>query len=131
MNMRTLKKILATATLLSPFTTSAAAPKTFGELAKLVVDLMNAFTAVLILAGIVIYFYGISINILKFGEGDKAKIKNYFVWGIIVLFVMVSVWGILNLLENTLFPTTGGSGGSSVPIRMAPTQGGSFQSPNF
>jgi len=81
----------------------AASPRNFQELASLVVTLLNGATGVLIVGGIAVYFYGISTNILKFGEGDTEKLKNYFVWGIIVLFVMVSIWGILHLLQSTLF----------------------------
>lgn len=33
--------------------------------------------------------------------------RSYLVWGIIIIFVMVSIWGILQLLQNTLF----GNGG--------------------
>ncbi len=128
--MRRVQLILAASALAFPAVALAAAPKTFGDLAQLIVSLMNGFTALLVLAGIVIYFYGVSTNILKFGEGDHSKIKNYFFWGIIVLFVMVSVWGILQILQNTLFPTSGGGGGG-VQIRTVQNQGSSFQSPDF
>lgn len=82
----------------------ADAPKTFSELAEKLVGLMNAATGVLILLGLVVYFWGMSINILKFEE-DVEKRKAYLVWGIIVLFVMLSIWGIIALLQNTLFGT--------------------------
>ncbi len=80
-----------------------AAPRTLQELAGNLVDLLNNATAVLVLAGIVVYFYGVSTNILNFSDEAGEKLKAYFFWGIIVLFVMVSIWGILNLLQNTLF----------------------------
>lgn len=83
-----------------------SAPRTFADLANLFVVILNNATTVLIVAGIAVYFYGISTNILKFGEGEREKLKNYFVWGIIVLFVMVSIWGILGLLQTTLFGNT-------------------------
>ena len=86
-----------------------AAPHTFQELAGQITGILNATTAVLIVAGVAIYFWGISTNILKFGE-DREKFRNYFLWGIIVLFVMVSIWGIVYLVQNTLF---GGSSGNT------------------
>jgi len=116
--MTALRLLLALLILASPFT-AAAAPMTFRDLANTIVLILDNATAVLIVAGIVIYFYGISTNILKFGEGDRAKFRNYMVWGIIVLFVMVSVWGILRLLQSTLFgdSATGpsSSSGQEVP----------------
>ena len=88
---------------LLPSTTFAEAPRTFSELAALVVILLNNATAVLVVAGIVVYFYGVSTNILNFSKEGGEKLRAYFLWGIIVLFVMVSIWGILRLLQETLF----------------------------
>lgn len=88
--------------LLLPTVAMAASPRTFQELVNVVVTNINALTFLLILAGVVIYFYGLSTNILKFGE-DHKKFRNYFFWGIIILFVMVSLWGILVLLRESLF----------------------------
>lgn len=125
--MRKTRLILALSALFAPFTAFAAAPRTFQGLANVVVNVLNNATAVLVVAGIVVYFYGVSTNILKFGEGDREKLKNYFVWGILVLFVMVSIWGILHLLQDTLF-----GGNSFNATNGAPQQpGNQFQSPQF
>jgi hypothetical protein len=103
-----------------------ASPQTFLDLSNIIVGILNSATGVLVVAGIAIYFYGISINILKFGEGEVEKLKNYFIWGIIVLFVMVSIWGILQILQDTLFggdqynPTTGASQVTSPNLFQAP-----------
>jgi len=98
------KTFLAAATLVlaAPWLAEAAAPRTWSELVNSLVTIMNAGAVTLITLAFVGYFYGISSNILKFGEDtDMAKRKAYFVWGIIILFVMLSIWGILNLLQNT------------------------------
>ncbi len=98
-----------------------AAPRTFGELANLLVLILNNATTVLIVLGIVVYFFGISTNILKFSEEGGEKLRQYFFWGVIVLFVMVSIWGILRLLQNTLFGANPYSGGGVVvPAQQAP-----------
>lgn len=98
-----------------------AAPRDFGELADLIVLILNNATVVLIVLGIVVYFYGISTNILKFSEEGGEKLRQYFFWGLLVIFVMVSIWGILKLLQNTLFgsnPYYGGGGGA--PVQQEP-----------
>ena len=126
--MRRYSFFASLAVLLSPALAFAqGAPRTFADLANLFVVILNNATTVLIVAGIAVYFYGISTNILKFGEGEHEKLKNYFVWGIIVLFVMVSIWGILGLLQSTLF------GGSSFNATNGASQqsGDQFQSPQF
>ncbi len=100
-------------TLMLPVVASAEAARNFQELAIDIVDIFDATTAVLIVAGIVVYFYGISTNILNFSDDGGEKVRAYFFWGIIILFVMVSIWGILRLLQSTLFggsinsPTSG------------------------
>ncbi|MBI4087845.1 hypothetical protein HY418_00470, partial [Candidatus Kaiserbacteria bacterium] len=98
-----LAKLGALMILAAPALAFAASPHNFLDLSNLIVTLLNSATGVLIVLGIAVYFYGISTNILKFGEGDVEKLKNYFFWGIIVLFVMVSLWGILRILQDTLF----------------------------
>lgn len=116
--------LLTISILLMPAAVFAAAPHTFQELADDIADILESLTALLVLAGVAVYFYGISTNLLKIGEMEKEKVRDYFFWGIIVLFVMVSIWGILHLLQDTLF-------GSS-PFNA--TNGGpqsSFQSPQF
>jgi hypothetical protein len=46
-------------------------------------------------------------------KGDKmTELRTYIVWGILALFLMVSIWGVLQLLQNTLF---GGDASVSSP----------------
>jgi len=104
---------LSLAVLLAPASAFAAA-RNFSELAATIVNILNTGTGVLILLGLVTYFWGVASNIPHFGDEKGAeKMKAYFFWGIIVLFVMVSIWGIVQILQNTLFggapfhPTTG------------------------
>lgn len=96
-----------------------AAPRTFEELASYFVFLMNNIVAVLVVAGIVLYFWGVTTNLKKASEGDTNARKNIFFWGVVALFVMVSVWGILRLLQNTLF-------GGAAPIGSGVGQSAQF-----
>ncbi len=82
---------------------AAGAPRTFHELAANLVDLLSAGVATLLLLGVVIYLWGIASHMAKLGEGDAGAFRSFVLWGIIILFVMVSIWGILNLLRATLF----------------------------
>lgn len=100
-----LRIFATTLLLLVPAIVSAEAPRTFSELADLIVIILDNATAVLIVAGLVAYFYGLSTNILTMGDESSQKLKAYFLWGVIILFVMVSIWGILRLIRTTLFTT--------------------------
>lgn len=81
-----------------------APTNTWGGLVGTLVTLMNKGIGTLLVLAVAVYFWGISSNILEFGE-DKGgeKRKAYLFWGIIILFVMVSIFGILRLVQNTIF----------------------------
>lgn len=118
---------LAAAVLFVP-SIAAAAPRTFSEAVALLVTIIDTGTGLLILAGIVVYFWGISTNLLKMKDEGGQAFKAYFVWGIIAIFVMVSIWGIIELLQNTIF-----GGDYYAPNGEAPRFGGgsSTQFPVF
>jgi len=88
--------------LVMPAIALAAAPKTWSDLVSSLVSLINSGIVTLVAAGLVLYFYGIASNIINF-ENNPDKRKAYFFWGIIILFIMFSVWGILALVHNALF----------------------------
>ena len=96
--------LFALGMLVAPSVALAAAPKNFKELADLLVDLIGGATVVMMVFGLVMYLWGMAVNIPEFGDEKGAeKRKSFFFWGIIVLFLMVSIWGILRLLQDTLF----------------------------
>ena len=102
--MKTLRLLVPVVVLLVPLIAAAqGAPQTLGELATLVVKLISAATGILVAAAIVVYFWGIIMNMSTFTEGNPEKLRAYFFWGIVALFVMVSIWGILSLLSQTVF----------------------------
>ncbi|OHB20139.1 MAG: hypothetical protein A2854_04990 [Parcubacteria group bacterium RIFCSPHIGHO2_01_FULL_56_18] len=97
--------------LLVPSMALAATPRTFSELAELSVNFLNAGIGTAIVLGLVIYFYGVASGISSLRHGESEQLRLRIVWGIIAIFVMVSVWGIIGLVRNTLFGGGGGSGG--------------------
>ena len=47
---------------------------------------------------------------------ERAKARWFMVWGIVALFVMVSVWGLVRILQNTLGVTgTAAPGWPTIP----------------
>lgn len=110
--MRFAGLFLAVAILGLPIVALAAA-STFEGLALEIVKLLNTATFVLIMFGLAMYFWGMVKSIPHFGDEKGGERRTaFFWWGIIVLFVMVSIWGIVQLLQNTLLedhisPATG------------------------
>jgi len=77
---------------------------------KTVADFFNFFTCLisrsivplLITAGTVVFIYGVVQYIA--GANDQTKReegRKFILWGIIGLFVIISVWGLVGLLSNT------------------------------
>lgn len=79
-------------------------PQNFGDVICIFIDL--AEIAIPIVAGIalLVFFWGLAQVIFKADDEDaRIKGRQVMIWGIIALFVMVSVWGIVNLLISDFF----------------------------
>jgi uncharacterized membrane protein (GlpM family) len=68
-----------------------------------VVSWINGYIIPLIIGIAVVWFL---IALVKFvaNQGDEEKRKearSTMIWGIVAIFVMVSVWGLVNVLQNT------------------------------
>ncbi|RJQ34688.1 hypothetical protein C4568_02040 [Candidatus Parcubacteria bacterium] len=79
----------------------------FGCFAQWVAGLFTTGTAILVGSALVIYFWGIAFNLFGYSKsgntGSAKKMRDVLLWGLIALFVMFSIWGILRVLGLTLF----------------------------
>ena len=74
-----------------------------GGVVDLIRDLINAATPIVVALALLYFFWGLANYILASGnEVDKEKGRNMMIWGVVALFVMVSVWGVVGLLGDTL-----------------------------
>lgn len=56
----------------------------------------------LILAALVLFLFGIVKRFFWAKDtADKGEAGRYILWGVVALFVMVSVWGLVNVLRGT------------------------------
>ena len=74
-----------------------------GEGFEAIIDIINSYIIPLIIGVAGLIFM---IGVIKYvTAGDDAAgregARNMMVWGIIALFVMISVWGLVNLLVGT------------------------------
>ncbi|PIR70562.1 MAG: hypothetical protein COU46_00915 [Candidatus Niyogibacteria bacterium CG10_big_fil_rev_8_21_14_0_10_42_19] len=57
---------------------------------------------ILMILATVIFLWGVITYITAGGDEEKIKSgRTYMLWGIIALFVMVVIWGLVLVLENT------------------------------
>lgn len=110
--MKTVLRLAPALLLALPAVASAEVAHTLRDLVEQIVDILNTATGVLVAAALVAFLYGAAYNMLKAGERGSGALREFLVWGVIILFVMVSIWGILNMLQQTLFGS-GANGGTS------------------
>ena len=88
-------------------------------------QLVGAATPIIAGLALLAFFWGLAMYLfsLSGGEGtaahsmygapatpqNKQRGKTIMIYGIIVLFVMVSIWGIVSILQNTFGVGSGGS----------------------
>ena len=64
---------------------------------------INKLVPMAIALGLLLFLFGLARWILSAGNDDAQKEgKNLMVWGVIALAVMVSVWGLVKILQKTV-----------------------------
>ncbi len=108
-----------------PLVSSAQAVRNLSDAGSFIINTVNnVLVPVLFAVAFIVFLWG-AFNTFIFGANDaevKEKGKNLMLWGLIGFFVMVSIWGLVNLLTNsvTFGNTTGPTGGtptSGVQVR--------------
>ncbi len=95
-------KIAAVATTLLPAVAFAQETVVGGNVSKLLREfgnLVNMSIGILVTLALAVFFFGLVRYIFKLG-GDKGAEngKNLMIYGIVALFIMVSIWGIINFV---------------------------------
>jgi hypothetical protein len=65
-------------------------------LVKSVVPLLFALATVMFIWGVIDYFLNPE------NENKRKEGKSFMVWGLVALFVMVSIWGLVSVFSNTV-----------------------------
>lgn len=62
---------------------------------------LNPLVYIIIGLAVVVFLWGVIKFVISESDGDKQKGKEFILWGIVGLFVMVSIWGLENILAST------------------------------
>ena len=74
----------------------------FGVLAK-ANDLVNRLLPFVITLTLLVFLWGLFKYVASGGDTEARKeARGYIIWGLIALAIMVSVWGLVNLLIRTV-----------------------------
>ncbi len=105
-----IKVAIAGALTFAPFLAFAA---TLGTILDTVGDLVATATPIVVALALVYFFWGLGQFILGSSESEKRKQAiEIMIYGIIALFIMVSIWGIVNVLQSTF----GVTGNQAIPV---------------
>lgn len=81
---------------------AAAFAQTLGDELRVFSRIVNALIPFIIGLAVLFFLWGV-LQFVKAGgnEDDIREGRNRMVYGIIAIFVMVSLWGLVNILDNT------------------------------
>jgi len=101
-----------------PFLASAQATDVF-KLLDLIQDIIVAVIPVIIGLAVLVFVFGIFKYVISKSPEDQKEARGVILWGVIILFVMVSIWGLVNLLSTTIgLDTTKVPVGPAIPSRV-------------
>jgi uncharacterized membrane protein YidH (DUF202 family) len=88
-----------------------------------IIDIINLFIPFLVGLAVFLIIYGIFGFISSAGDEEKRKeARDFIMWGVIGVFLMLSVWGLINILVNTFgLDRTTGILNQTYPTSQLPT----------
>lgn len=110
---------IAAAVLSLPLLASAQTTGGLFNLLSVAARVLNALVGIFVLAAIVVFFWGLVQYLLDVGE-QKAKGLQTMIWGIIAIFVMVSIWGIVRILQQTVGVDSSAANQAIIPAGIIP-----------
>lgn len=106
------------------YTSAVSETRTLKDLASLFVNYLNIGIELIIALAVITFIW--NVYLYFFTEKDRAEAGKYVAYSVIGFFVILSMWGLVALLRNTInlpnqrpsFPfggsgTTGGNGGGT------------------
>ena len=84
---------------LLPFSVGAV---TLGHTVAVISDIVNGLIPVVLAITVLIFFWGLAMYLWDAGNAEsKGKGIQIMIMGVLSLFVMVSIWGIIGVLQQT------------------------------
>jgi len=93
--------IVTALSLALPLSAFAAQINNLNDIFNFIKNILNIILPIIISLTVVYFVWGMFQVFLAADEERKEKAKNTVIYGVISLFVMVSIWGLVNILYNT------------------------------
>lgn len=102
--------LIAAALTLSMPVFAFAAASNFAGLVGIAVGMVKSLVPLVIALSLLYFSWGLFLLVKSNNESSREDAIKMMTFGILALFVMVSVWGLVNILTTTVF-----SGGVTLP----------------
>lgn len=99
MNIKSKIKIIGATLLVVPFLALAAGP-TLADIINLVISYLNTFLVLMMGVAVVIFVYYV-IKYFVLPNADRSEAGYYVMYSVVGFFIILSFWGIVNILQNT------------------------------
>lgn len=97
------------------------AVKNVNDVLAFITNFINAVTPVIVGIAVFIIIVGIVRFIAAGEDPEKRKAaRGFIVWGIVAVFIMISIWGLINILVNTFDLDKAAPTGTELPTAPAP-----------
>jgi len=102
-----MKKIITGVLLLAPSFAFAQALSNVTKLVKSIGNIIQLLIPITAALALLYFFWGLAKFILNSDDAEKrADGKHIMIWGVVALFVIVSVWGLTGFITDALDLTT-------------------------
>lgn len=106
--MRCLKFMFIYIILISfifPYFVHAQTPTTnnLSDLINVISGIINSeLVALLVGIALIVFIWGVTKYVISTSEKERKNSVGVIIYGVIAMFAIISVWGLVNVLENTL-----------------------------
>jgi hypothetical protein len=111
-----MKKFIIPALAFAPFLASAQTVGNlsgFSSLLKSIGGLISTALPIVIGLALLGFFWGLAMFVFNAAdEGKRAEARQIMIWGVVALFAMTAVWGLVNFFSQAVLGSTPGSAGA-------------------
>ncbi len=120
-----MKKFIIGALAVSPVLAFAQNTPDLSNLAILLRSigrLIDIALPIVVALGLLAFFFGLAKFIFNAGDEEARKqARGIMIWGIVALFVMVAVWGLVKFIGDAVGITPGGNSGNIPSVQGLPS----------
>jgi hypothetical protein len=106
--------VLSFATPLAAF----AAVRNINDIFVFIRNILNTILPIIIALAVVYFIWGIFQYVVSGDEEKRKEGQQKIIYGVVGLFVMISVWGLVNILVNTFGLDTSSNPGNNANLQL-------------